>query len=310
MQAVENLIADHDSITLTDTNERYQSTGSALPLLIINNKYCEAVVALQGAQLLEFTPHKGEPLLWLSPNAIFEPGQAIRGGIPVCLPWFGVNQSAPEKPKHGFLRNRDWQLSRVATTDSGATQLTLAFQYETLEPELFVFPFTVELNITLSDSLELSITTTNTGHETMPLSWAFHSYHPVANLADVRIEGLEGARYLDNTQGLEPDIQKGAISFNGELDRAYEKVGAKQLINATPTISISGENCDSAIVWNPGTENSAAMADVGSGNHEQFVCLERGEAFGDAKVLGAGESRTSKVTIKTVSNVKIKRASS
>jgi glucose-6-phosphate 1-epimerase len=301
MQAVENLIADHDSITLTDTNERYQSTGSALPLLVINNKYCEAVVALQGAHLLEFTPHKGEPLLWLSPNAIFESGQAIRGGIPVCLPWFGVNQQAPEKPKHGFVRNRDWQLSRVATTDTGATQLTLVFKYEKLEPELFVFPFTVELNITLSDSLELSITTTNTGHETMPLSWAFHSYHPVANLADVRIEGLEGARYLDNTQGLAPDIQKGAISFSGEVDRVYENVKPTQLIKGRPAISVTGDNCDSAIVWNPGAENAAAMADVGPANHEQFICLERGAAFNNAWVLSAGESRTSHVTISAIS---------
>ncbi len=297
MQAVENLIADHDNISLTDTNKRYQSSGSALSLLVINNKYCEAVVALQGAQLLEFTPRNSEPLLWLSPNAIFAPGQAIRGGIPVCLPWFGVNQLAPEKPKHGFLRNRDWQLSRVATTDSGATQLTFAFKYETLEPELFGFPFTVELNITLSDSIELCITTTNTGCEAMPFSWALHSYHPVANLADARIEGLEDARYLDNTQGLTPAIQKGAISFAGELDRAYENVGATQLISGTPAISVSGENCDSAIVWNPGADNAEAMADVGPGNHEHFVCLERGAAFGDARALGAGESRTSKVTI-------------
>lgn len=302
MQKLENLIADHDSITLTDTNEHYKSSGPALPLLLINNQYCEAVVALQGAHLLEFTPHKGEPLLWLSPNAIFEPGQAIRGGIPICLPWFGVNQLDPEKPKHGFLRNRDWQLSRVATTDSGATQLTLSFNYEKLEPELFEFPFSVELNITLSDSLEMSITTINTGHDSMPFSWALHSYHPVANLADVRIEGLDGARYLDNTQGLAPAIQKGAISFSGELDRAYENVGATQLIKSTPAITVTGENCDSAIVWNPGGDNAATMADVGPGNHEQFICLERGEAFGDARALDAGESRTSNVTIKGVSS--------
>ncbi|BFM17506.1 D-hexose-6-phosphate mutarotase [Maricurvus nonylphenolicus] len=301
MQAVEQLIAGHQSITLTDTNKRYHSKGPALPLLLINNAYCEAVVALQGAQLLEFTPHGSKPLLWLSPNANFIPGQAVRGGIPVCLPWFGVNQLDPEKPKHGFVRNRDWQLSRAETTAGGATQLTFLFTYAQLEPELFTFPFSVELVVTLSDAIGLQISTTNSGAAAMPFSWAFHSYHPVSNLSAVRIEGLESKRYLDNTRGLAAAIQDGAISFQGEVDRVYENVASTQVIKSTPAISVTGENCDSAIVWNPGADNAAAMADIGASHHKQFVCLERGAALNNAWTLSPGEVRVSRLTINAIS---------
>lgn len=300
MQIVENLIAGHNTITLTDTAKRYHSTGPALPLLVINNPYCEAVVALQGAQLLEFTPHDGDPLLWLSPNACFIPGQSVRGGIPICLPWFGVNQQAPEKPKHGFVRNRDWQLIRVETTDSGATQLTFLFTYAQLEPELFAFPFSVELIVTLSDSLELQLSTTNIGTEAMPFSWAFHSYHPVSRLSEVRIEGLEGKRYLDNTRGLAAAIQDGAVRFQGEVDRVYEGVESTQVLKTTPAILVTGANCDTAIVWNPGADNASAMADIGAGHHEAFVCLERGAAFANAWILNPGEIRVSCLTINAI----------
>lgn len=297
MNTINTLIKDLDTVTLTDTCAHYQSPAPGLPLLLIRNRHCEAVIALQGAQLLEYAPRHGTPLLWLSPNAIFKAGTAIRGGIPVCLPWFGVNQQHPYKPKHGFVRNRDWQLTRATDTEDGKTRLTLTLDYQGEEPELFEHPFKTELAISLGDTLELTLTTTNTGSSPMPLSWALHSYHPVADLERTQVQGLDGAHYLDNTRGLTSAHQSGPITFNGEVDRAYEKVGATQTIEGKPRISVSGENCDSAIVWNPGAKLAATISDIGADTYNQFVCVERGAAFGDAWTLAAAESRTGKLTI-------------
>jgi len=301
MNSIDALIASIDAVSLTNSQDRYphhtNKAESGLPLLHIHNRYCEAVIAPQGAHVLEFTPTDSSPLLWLSPKAKFAKGQAIRGGIPVCLPWFGVNQRDPDKPKHGFVRNRDWQLTQVSSTDTGATQLVFAFSYSDIEPKLFAYPFQVTLTITLSHNLELTLSVTNTGTETMPFSWALHSYHPVANLATTQVEGLDGKRYLDNTRGLQPAIQSGAVVFDGEVDRAYEQVDATQILNGNPRITVTGENCDSAIVWNPGGELASTIGDIGRDAYDQFVCVERGAAFGDEWELGAGESRVGRLTV-------------
>lgn len=301
MKMIEALIAKNTSVSLTSTCERYQSTEPGLPILLIKNDLCEAVIALQGAHLLEFKPHNGKPLLWLSPNATFTPGKAIRGGIPVCLPWFGVNQQAPDKPKHGFARNRDWQLDQVNTTEERSTQLTFTFDYKGLETELFAYSFTAQLQMTLGKDIEITLTVTNNSDQEMPFTWALHSYHPIASLEQTQVEGLDGIRYLDNTNGLNPDIQSGAITFTGEVDKAYEKVGTTQIIKGDPGISITGSNCDSAIVWNPGAKNAANIADIGTGVEKQFICVERGATYGDGWALKAKEQRISTLKISPTS---------
>lgn len=294
LQNVPEVALSHSTVNYPDRTHQ-----PGLPLLEIDNPHCRAVVALQGAQLLEFTPHGGDALLWLSPNAIFSPGKAIRGGIPVCLPWFGVNQHAPEQPKHGFARNRDWQLQHIATDPDGETRLGFGFEYNGTEPALFPYPFSARLSLRLSQQLELTLMVANTGTDTLPLSWALHSYHPVADLAATRVTGLDGCRYLDNTRGLAPAVQTGEVRFSGEIDRAYERVGRTQVIEGNPRIVINGENCNSAIVWNPGAELAAGIGDIGAGNYAGFVCVERGAAFGDARHLHAGERLTSQLTLTT-----------
>lgn len=294
---MQQIIENSQTVTLTDSVQQYQTSSPALPLLHISNQSCEALIAVQGAHLLQFKPHSGAELLWLSPNVIFAEGTAIRGGIPVCLPWFGVNQKDLSKPKHGFVRNQDWQLSEVHEPDTKTTELVFTFKSSTEDLVLFPHPFTAQLKIIVSDDITLELTLLNRSVSDAEFSWALHSYHPVDDLASVEVTGLSGLNYLDNLQGLKSTYQKGSIQFPGEVDRVYESVPASQKILGQPAINICGQNCETAIVWNPGAENAASMADLGKGFHQQFICVERGAAFGNSWVLAPDESRQATLQI-------------
>ncbi|MDI3323076.1 D-hexose-6-phosphate mutarotase [Pontibacterium granulatum] len=292
---MQGIINPSQTVSLTSSADCYDKPG--LPLLQISNQSCDAIIALQGAQLLEFTRKDGTNLLWLSPHAIFAEGKAIRGGIPVCLPWFGINHQDPSKPKHGFVRNQDWHLIAIHEPDTETTELV--FAYTACEEDLKLFPhaFSAQLTLRLSHLIDIQLQVSNHSDSDAEFSWALHSYHPVETLADAGVSGLAGLNYLDNLQGLKSVNQAGDIRFHGEVDRVYESVPTRQQITGTPNLTITGENCPTAIVWNPGAANAAAMTDVGEEIHQQFICVERGAAFADSWILGSGESRSARLQI-------------
>ena len=293
----ERLYACHE-VQVVEANKIYRQAEAGFKLLRISSSRCSALVSLQGAQILSFIPQQQPDLLWISPNAFIQTGRAIRGGIPVCLPWFGVNRQSPDKPKHGFARLSRWTVERVATDTGGVTHLRLGLREFGQQPHpLFDYRFEAALDISFGEELEILLTVKNSADTAMPLSWALHSYHPVNNLETTTITGLEQAEYLDNTCQLARGKQLGNLEFQAEFDRIYLNVGRQQDIIGEPLIRIAGNNAPSAIVWNPGPDLSAAMADLGNNMHLQFVCLERGAAFDNEQVLLPGESLQAGVTI-------------
>lgn len=284
------------SVSLTDSGSRYHSTES-LSLLDINSPLCTATIAVQGGQLLEFTPKGDQPWLWLSPKAMFKKSHPIRGGIPICAPWFGVNQHDATKPKHGFVRTRDWQLAHVVESATGVVALTFQCHSEKEDLALFPHAFSIQLTLTLSDHIDISFTVKNLSPTEMPFSWALHSYFCVDHLEAVRITGLEDHTYLDATQSFAPIVQEGAVCFQSEVDRVYENVGHEQLIKGSPALSISGRQCPTAIVWNPGKTLAEKMADITAQHYDEYICLERGAAFGNTWKVSPNESVTAELSI-------------
>ena len=294
--SIQSLIAACPSISLTDSFEEYAkpAKGKPLSLLKISHEKCSAVIAMQGAQLLEFSARENQALLWLSPYAEFSVGKPVRGGIPVCAPWFGVNQETPTLPKHGLLRTQEWQLTEASEDTAG---VKLVFEYSSTEADYAVYPhrFNCRLEIGLGQSIALNFEVRNLGASAMPFSWALHSYHPVADLAQVKISELDQSFYLDNTQGLALCQQQGDLGFEGEIDRVYLSVNAQQSIQPDG-ILVRAENAPTAIVWNPGKELAENMTDVLDA-YNQYVCLERGAAFDNAGDLAVGNSYHGKVVI-------------
>jgi len=278
-----------------------------LPLYIIENPLGRMVICEQGAQVLSFIPAGKKDLLWLSPLAEFKLTKPVRGGIPVCLPWFGVNQRDKQKPSHGFARNVNWQLANIEDADDpqqgACTRIEFVLEQFQQQPHsLFPYPFSARLTFLMSDSLSVYLQLTNTGSESLPLTWALHSYHPVASITSTRVTGLDNCEYLDNTCGLARKQQSGDVVFNGELDRAYINAGNKQsIISASPdntSIAIEASGCSSAVVWNPGLEKAAAMQDMGAENYQKFVCVERGNVFDNEVMLLPNKTHLASLHIK------------
>ncbi|WP_017446361.1 D-hexose-6-phosphate mutarotase [Gayadomonas joobiniege] len=293
---VQELVKKFSCISVTDAKSLYGETQDALPLLKINHELFDAVIAIQGAHLVEFSAKGKDPLLWLSPQAIFKQGKAIRGGIPVCFPWFGDNQLSENTPSHGFVRNRDWQLADIDVT---AEQVSITFKFTSNEETQTLYPysFEAEYKIQLNHQIELALTAINLSDTLMPVSFALHSYHPVADIETVYIDGLHYTTYLDNTAQLAAKIQQGPVHFSGELDRIYLNVAEQQRIQSKTPIVLRSKNCHSAIVWNPGPEKAAQLIDLGEQNYPSFVCVERGNAFSDSWYLAPKEKRQAELLI-------------
>lgn len=290
------VVQNNNFLQLISSKVQYPNKkGSGLPLIHVQTPLCNAVIALQGAQLLEFSTINGKPLLWLSPNCNFTPGVALRGGIPICLPWFGVNTQDSKKQKHGFARNESWQLNNATLLDDGSAELIFTFASEA--NNLFEFTFTSELKMTLGKSAKLELNVTNADSNPFDCSWALHNYHPVSSLSEVRVKGLAGKIYLDNLENYAEKLQAEDVNFPSEVDRVFYNIGNSLAIVGSPNITITHYNCPSVIVWNPGVK-AANIADIGAGNEQGYICVERGAVLKEKWRLAAGESRSAWMELK------------
>ena len=293
---LKNLLDHCSFLSLTSSEQAFpNSKGAGLPIIRVNTPSCNALIALQGAHLLSFCAQGGSPLLWVSPNCDFTHGAALRGGIPVCLPWFGPHPLDATKPKHGFARNNDWQLSDATLLADGNAQLVLNFTGAA--NELFEFNFTAQLVMTLGTGIKLAISISNTDTKAFDCSWVLHSYHPVNSLNDVRVKGLAGKTYLDNLEGHAVKIQEGNVSFPSEVDRVFPGIDNALEIVGTPHIAITHHNCPSVVAWNPGATTAAKIADIGAGNEQNYICVERGAVLGEKWNLKTGETQSAWIEI-------------
>lgn len=281
-----------DYLTRTDSGALYDKPG--LDLLLVETGLCRAVISLQGAQVLEFTAEGRAPLLWLSPAAVFEAGAAVRGGVPLCLPWFGENRSDPSKPKHGLVRTQLWELAGSEEQADGTVELTFRF----LHPgdTLFTASFACLLKVGLGKSLTFDLELTNTADTAAEFSWALHSYFAVEDVAEVAVEGLSGVSFLDKTKGFARATLEGLQTFDGEVDRVYEQAPASQKIVTPIPIAAQSDNCHTVITWNPGADLAATIGDIGE-HFRGFVCVEHGNAFANSWQLQAGESARASLTL-------------
>lgn len=291
LQQLQAIIERCDFLQLTSSREQYPyAPGSGLPLLLVNTPLCSAVISLQGAQLLQFAAEGGSPLLWLSPNCDFTPGTALRGGVPLCLPWFGPHPQDSSKPKHGFARNQLWQLADARALSNG--EVELEFLLVSSAGLHFPYDFSAELRITLGQRAHLALTVNNTDDQAFDCSWALHNYHPVSNLNEVSVLGLAERDYKDNFEAHAVKHQSGDLRFPGPVDRVFPAIDNTLEILGTPRIAISHHNCPSVITWNPGSEAAANISDIGAGQEQFYICVERGAVLDEQWHLAPGSSRS------------------
>ena len=273
-----------EGVTLTELAPDY-------PALQIETPACSATLALHGAHLTHWQPrHTPHPVLYTSPTAIYKEGKAIRGGIPLCWPWFNAHPTAPDQhPSHGIARNRFWQLSSVSRAGDEITiQLTLTRDKEVATHVPFDCSLTASFRI--GTSLEASLFGKNLSSQPVRMGGALHSYFTVSDISNITLTGLQNTPFIDTTQTPETtqNQHEEKLTIAAETDRIYYGTRNKASLHDSEwqrRINISGSDSLTTVVWNPWQEKAAALTDLPDEDYRRFLCVETANARHDARVI-------------------------
>jgi glucose-6-phosphate 1-epimerase len=251
-----------------------------------------AKVSGHGAHVMEWTPSgQTHGVLYLSPQAIFGVGKAIRGGIPICWPWFNAHATDTTKPMHGIARIQSWELLRA---DAQERHVTLLFRLQSSPETRALWPhdFVCHLGISLGAQLEVSLMTQNLGAEPMIVTEALHTYLSVGDIQRTTVRGLAEARYLDTVGEPTQRQQDGDAIFDREVDRQY--VSTAGVVIDDPTwerkIIVDKLGSGTTVVWNPWIEKSKRLADLPDEDYKRFLCVEAANAGETAvRILPGGQ---------------------
>lgn len=246
-----------------------------------------AEVSLHGGQLLRaYNSASSSPVVWLGSCAGAGPGQAIRGGAPICWPWFGASP-VPGRPAQGFARSCRWKIERLET-DS----VLLVLPEDHVPAGLRDFPFELRSEIRLGEALELTVQMKNPGPAPVRITLALHTYLAVGDIEAVRLHGLEEIPYTVKG-GPEQPGEPEPLTIRGECCRLYAPHSGTVRIDDPilgRTLAVGKENSHSTLIWNPGPERAAQIADLSAEEYRQFVCVEANRSGKDPLTLPPGES--------------------
>ena len=269
--------------------------------LVIAHKTCQAKVSLYGGQVLSWQPLGQQEVFWLSKTASFEQGKAIRGGIPLCWPWFGAhpNDNENKAGNHGFARGQVWQVSKVIVSEN-QVEITLSFEGENMH-SLWPYACKLEQKLTFSTQFTQTLTMTNLSEKEASYSAALHSYFRVSTPKSITINALNHADFDDKLTGQYCPAQALANGV-GPIDRIYHTNQTMQLVDSDwqRIIDVSVENTRQWVFWNPGAELASNMVDIHAQGEQEFVCLEAANTT--MQQLAAGESQTISQTIQVIPN--------
>jgi D-hexose-6-phosphate mutarotase len=275
----------------------FRSGQGGLPLVRVETAAALAEIYLHGAHLTHYQRQGEKPILFLSREAVFAPGKAIRGGVPVILPWFGPREGMPA---HGFARTQAWDLLEASWSDEHSARLRFRLPEAAEAAE---WPrFVAELEVCVGPTLELELKVTNVdAARALPLETCLHTYFAVSDIAQTQVRGLRGVSYADGLEGGREKVEGGAaILFNGEVDRVYFNSphtveildrGWGRVIEVGKTDSLS------TVVWNPWTEKSKRLADFGDEEYRRMVCVESGNVKPNQVLLQPGKQAAFGVAI-------------
>ncbi|WP_415888169.1 D-hexose-6-phosphate mutarotase [Neptuniibacter sp. SY11_33] len=279
--------------------------------IAVKNEAASATVFLQGAQVAEYSRIGEQPVLWLSQENDFKAGKSLRGGVPICWPWFGDLSRNPDQvkeqvnytevPAHGFVRAQDWELLAVDLIDSETTRLTL--QLEVLPTELWPYPAVLRLTVTVGTELDLELKVKNLGSDSFSYTSALHSYLQIGHVSETAIEGLETVEYIDTLENWQVKQSNSAIDISAETDRIYPNIPAQVAIKDKQMrrqIVMSADNLPDMVVWNPWIDKSKRLSHFADNDYENMVCLENASVLDNAVDLAPGSDSISKVSIRSV----------
>ena len=272
----------------------FEIGGGGLPKANVTTRWSAAEIYLHGAQVTGFTKNGEPPLLFLSQHSRFAPGAAIRGGVPICFPWFGKRDG---EVSHGFARITDWDLAGATADPSEGATLRFLLPKAAASP-----PWTglnAEFNVMVSDRLTMELTVTNTAREDSEFECCLHTYFAVGDIDGVAITGLELAPYIDHVENdaVRPGVSE-AIRVGSQLDRTYlDNAGAVEIRDDSfrRAVRIEKSGSASTVIWNPWT--TQPLTDLGPEEHRKMICVESGNVGRNKVSLPPGASSVIRVTL-------------
>jgi glucose-6-phosphate 1-epimerase len=279
-----------DDTLAGNSHVRQIMDAHGLHYLEIDNPLATAKIALQGAHIMHWQPKtEAHPVLWLSDHARYVQGRSIRGGVPICWPWFGAHPTDSTLCAHGFARVIPWQLLDVESTGTGATRLVLQMRVTPETERQLSYPFGLTVTMTIGKRLKIDLATTNLADQPFVVGEAFHTYFNISDIGDVSVSGLEDCVYSDKVLSFARKVELADLKFASEFDRVYlNHSGDCVLIDPgfQRRIRISKSGSNSTVIWTPWGEKAHATGDMGQGDEwRRMVCIESANALENMVVI-------------------------
>jgi glucose-6-phosphate 1-epimerase len=299
-------LMEHAGLTIEELNRRLGIADRAqvladeagLPQVRVTTPRCNGEMDLHGAQVTSWNPAGAEELIFLSRQARWEEGKAIRGGIPICFPWFRAKADDSHAPAHGVVRTKIWTMESVEQNADGII-VSMSTQSDPDTRRWWPADFRVLYRVTFGSELRLELKVSNTGAKPFHFEEALHTYYRVGDVRKVRIRGLDGVTYLDNTDSNKKKKQNGDVVISSPTDNAYMNTqNPLQLIDPVlnRSIQVIKQNSDSTVIWNPWAEGARALSDLGGDEWQDMVCVEGSNILENAVELAP--SADHKITVK------------
>ena len=298
----------NDELRIAAMNERHGLEGLAriepgkggLPRILVKTKAATAEIYVYGAQVTSWRPVDFDDVLFVSEESHWDRGKAIRGGIPICFPWFRAKPDDSRAPTHGFVRTREWTVDAIRRQEDDSVVVNLSTESDAESRRWWPHEFRLEYAVTVGPRLTLNLKMQNAGERELEFQEALHSYFRVGDVQRVTVSGLDGVRYLDNRHNNLEKRQKGSLILNGQTDNCYlDAVGAVEIVDPAlgRRLLTEKQNSVSTIAWNPWSDGAAALPDFGNDEWRGMVCVEGGNVLKQPVRLKPGCTHTMTISL-------------
>jgi glucose-6-phosphate 1-epimerase len=284
------LAASYRRFEIPGVAEIVEGNGG-LPKVLVTTPELSADMYLHGAQITSWKPSGAQDVLFVSSRSRWEPGHAIRGGVPICFPWFGAKSDDAGAPSHGFVRTKAWHLESISR-DARAVTVSMYTESDESTRRWWPAEFHLECRATFGPQMTLQLVVSNTGSTLLRFEEALHAYFNVGDVRSVRLRGLNGIHYLDKTDSRRRKLQEGDVSIDSETDRVYlDSAGPVELEDPAlrRLLRVTKESSRTTVVWNPWTEKARALPDLGDDEWMRMMCIESSNVGDSAVGLAPGE---------------------
>ena len=295
-------IAESDRQFEIPGRAQFVEGNGGLPKVRVTSHQATGEMYLHGAHVTSWKPAGSEEVLFLSSESRWDEGHAIRGGVPICFPWFADKVDDPKAPAHGFVRTKAWQLDSIAQVDG---EVTVAMFTESTEDTKRWWPadFRLVHRVTFGSALKLELVVTNTGSTSLRFEEALHTYHKVGSVKEARVRGLEKVHYFDKTDANRNKTQQGEVAIDSETDRVYldtrDEIELEDPVLHRRT-RITKENSRTTVVWDPWVQKARSLSDFGDDEWMQMICIETSNVSDFAVDLAPGQQHTMKAVVRVV----------